>query len=114
MKNTGAGIHRPETQEERDAVVRDKIANDDRYGYNTQRDVLSACYVPRRTLQVKKDRKGNVVRRYYDPVPADKVCYLDDEDQHPNKEKSRKIRVKSTYLAWQCFWESLALKDAAK
>ena len=114
MRNTGAGIRRPETPEERDEVVRDKIAHDDRYGYNTQSDVLSACYVPRRTLQEKKDKKGNVVREYYDPVPPGKVCYLDDEDLAPSQKESRKIRERMTGLAWQCLWESLALKDAAR
>ena len=114
MRNTGAGIHRPETQEERDEVVRDKIANDDRSGYNTQGHVLSACYVPRRTLQVKKDRKGNVVRKYYDPVPADKVCYLDDEDLADSHSESREIRERMTDRAWRCFWESVAIRDAAR
>ena len=108
-----AAIWRPETEEERGAKLRDTLANDKKNGYNTQSHVLSACVIPYRPLRTKKDKQGNK-RSFYDPVPETKVIYLDDQDQDQSHEVSRRIREKSTYLAWQCFWESLALRDAAK
>ena len=108
-----ADIYRPETLKERGALLSDKLANDKKNGYNTQSNVLSACIIPTRPLRKKKDREGNE-RSFYDPVPETKVIYLDDQDQDRSEEVSRRIRAKSTYLAWQCFWESIALRDAAK
>jgi hypothetical protein len=95
MRETGKGIHRPETAEERNWVVADKIANDPKKGYNTQSEPLVACQIPH------VDKKKPII-------------YLVDIDEHESIKKSQEIRERRIALAWECLWESLALRDKAK
>jgi hypothetical protein len=95
MRETGRGIQRPETAEERNWVVADKIANDPKKGYNTQSEPLVACRIPH------VDKKKPII-------------YLVDIDERDSEKESRRIRERRIALAWECLWESLALRDKAK